>query len=352
MSIYIDKKFLNQISPMLGKFKWKKENLANCRCPICGDSQKNPNKCRGFFFEKGSDYFFKCHNCGASHTLYKFLEIVAPAVCKEYQMERYRSGQNGKSNYKKVDEKELFTRFKKPEFKKPTQLIGDLVAVKDLPDNHFCREFVEFRHIPKKFWSILYFTADFGKFCREFDPTVTAPTGAEPRLIIPIFNKEGDMVGAQGRSLNFKDEYNARTTAKYITVKADKSIEKLWYGMWRADPKKTVYVVEGPIDSLFIPNTIAMVGAGAMDNIHDRFKDSDMVFALDNEPRNVQIIKYMEKLIAMGRTVCFWPDSLKSYKDINDMIADMSASKIKKIIDKNSYSGLEAQLALKAWRKV
>ena len=95
-----------------------------------------------------------------------------------------------------------------------------------------------------------------------------------------------------------------------------------------------------------------MVGAGAMDNIHPRFADSKMVFALDNEPRNVQIIKYMEKLIEMGRTVCFWPDSLKAYKDINDMISDMSASKIKKIIDKNSYSGLEAQLALKAWRKV
>ena len=352
MSIYIDKKFLNQISPLLGKFKWKKDNLANCRCPICGDSKKNPNKCRGFFFQKGSDYFYKCHNCGASHSLYKFLEIVAPAVCKEYQMERYRSGQNGHSNYKKVEEKELFTRFKKPEFKKPEQLIGDLVAVKDLPDNHFCRQFVEFRHIPKKFWSILYFTEDFGKFCREFDPTVTAPTGAEPRLIIPIFNKKGDMVGAQGRSLNFKDEYNARTTAKYITVKADKSIEKLWYGMWRADPKKTVYVVEGPIDSLFIPNTIAMVGAGAMDNIHERFKDSDMVFALDNEPRNPQIIRYMEKLIEMGRTVCFWPDSMKQYKDINDMVADMSPSKIKKIIDKNSYSGLEAQLALKSFRRI
>ena len=142
MSVYIDKKFLNQISPVLEKFKWKKDNLANCRCPICGDSKKNPNKCRGFFFQKGSDYFYKCHNCGASHTLYKFLEIVAPAVCKEYQLERYRSGQNGKSNYKKVDEKELFTKFKKPEFKRPDQLIGDLVAVKDLPDNHFCRQFV------------------------------------------------------------------------------------------------------------------------------------------------------------------------------------------------------------------
>ena len=95
-----------------------------------------------------------------------------------------------------------------------------------------------------------------------------------------------------------------------------------------------------------------MVGAGAMDNIHPRFTDSKMVFALDNEPRNVQIIKYMEKLIEMGRTVCFWPDSLKAYKDINDMISDMSPSKIKKIIDKNSHSGLEAQLALKAWKKV
>ena len=69
-------------------------------------------------------------------------------------------------------------------------------------------------------------------------------------------------------------------------------------------------VVEGPIDSLFIPNSIAMVGSGAIDNIHDRFRDSDVVYVLDNEPRNTQIAKYNEKLIKMGKQVCIWPSEM------------------------------------------
>lgn len=51
MSLFIDKKFINIVSPQLDKFVWKKDNLANCRCPICGDSTTNKNKARGYFLQ-------------------------------------------------------------------------------------------------------------------------------------------------------------------------------------------------------------------------------------------------------------------------------------------------------------
>jgi hypothetical protein len=44
MSSYIDKKYINMVSPLLEKFKWKKDNLANCRCPLCGDSDRSKIK--------------------------------------------------------------------------------------------------------------------------------------------------------------------------------------------------------------------------------------------------------------------------------------------------------------------
>lgn len=90
-------------------------------------------------------------------------------------------------------------------------------------------------------------------------------------------------------------------------MKADKSIDRLWYGLWRVDPKKKVYVVEGPIDSLFIPNTIAMVGAGAIENLHDRLIGTEVVYVLDNEPRNKQIVNYMDRLINKGCKICICP---------------------------------------------
>ena len=44
----IDVKYINLISSRLSKFKRVKPNLYNFRCPICGDSQKNKNKTRGY----------------------------------------------------------------------------------------------------------------------------------------------------------------------------------------------------------------------------------------------------------------------------------------------------------------
>ena len=50
MSLYVDQKYLNLISNKLPLFKKKKDSTYNCRCIICGDSQKKKNKARGYFF--------------------------------------------------------------------------------------------------------------------------------------------------------------------------------------------------------------------------------------------------------------------------------------------------------------
>jgi hypothetical protein len=121
--------------------------------------------------------------------------------------------------------------------------------------------------------------------------------------------------------------------------------------MWRANPKKRVYVVEGPLDSLFVDNTVAMVGAASLEHEPARFANSDMVYVLDNEPRNPQIVKFNENLIEQGKTVCIWPNGIKD-KDINDMIYHMKPKQIKKIMDDNAVSGLEAKMRLNRWRKV
>ena len=350
MTTYIDKKFINLVSAQLDRFSWKKNDLANCRCPICGDSKKNKAKARGYFFQKGNDFFYKCHNCGAGHSLYRFLEMISPSLMKDYSMERWRSGENGKSNYIQPEESELLGIKSKPKFKPQSKLLENLSRIKDLDKDHPAYKFVKLRKIPEKYYDILYYTDDFGSFQTKLDPGAMA-LGAEERLVIPFFNNSGDVVAAQGRLLNLKSEFDARNTARYITVKADKSIDRLWYGMWRANPKRRVYVVEGPLDSLFIPNTIAMVGAGAIEKIHPRFDSSDVIYALDNEPRNKQIINYMERLIEKKCNVCIWPENVHQ-KDVNDMIYTRSYKEIKSMIDQNVYSGLEAKLKLMKWRKI
>lgn len=238
---------------------------------------------------------------------------------------------------------------KPPKIRNTNGLLDDLIALKDLPSNHPAAVFANQRIIPKQHWNILYYTDDFGSFMKKMDPDSTQ-VGAEPRLVIPFYNKHGDIVAAQGRAINHKDEANARKTIKYLTVKADKSIDRLWYGLWRCNPKKKVYVVEGPIDSLFLKNAVAMVGAGALRHIPKRIIDSDIVFVLDNEPRNKQIAMYNEKLIEMGMKVCIWSPSTKE-KDINDMAYRKSTRDIQKEIDSRTFQGLEAKVKLMEWRR-
>ena len=353
MSTYIDRKYINLISNQLERFAWKSDKLANCRCPICGDSQKNKSKARGYFYQKGNDFFYKCHNCGAGHSLYRFLEAVSPSLMKEYSFERWKNGENGQSNYIKPKEENMFGLFEKPKFEPKCDLLKPLLCAKDAPANHVIRQFLEARKIPSKHFDILYYTENFREYMKLVDPTLESKDLGmpEPRLVIPFFNKKNQVVAVQGRSLLPSDQIKARQTVRYITVKSDKSIDRLWYGLWRANPKKKVYVVEGPLDSLFVPNTVAMVGAGAIDNIPSKFEKTEMVYVLDNEPRNPQIVSYNQQLIDKGFSVCIWPNHIRE-KDINDMIYTMSINKIKKIIDDNTCSGVQAQLRLNDWKRV
>lgn len=345
MSIIIDRQFIDIASRNLRNFKWKKEGLANCSCPICGDSQKDKKKARGYFYSKHGRFFYKCHNCDYWANLTDFLKAINPSLYKEYCIQLWKGGMTLDNFKKKKDEgEEIMLKFKKPKFDK---MLKGCKCLKDLPKDHPAVQFADLRIIPKQHWDKLYFTENFGDLAAHLDSEQKL-FRYDPRLVIPFYNKKGEVVAVQGRALSMKAENEARKTVKYITVKADKSIERLWYGMWRANPKKRVYVVEGPIDSLFLSNAVAMVGAGAVENIPARFVDSDMVFVLDNEPRNKQIVKYNEKLIAAGKKVCIWPKGMIE-KDINDMAYNMSVRDIQKVIDTNTFGGLEASLRLKEW---
>ena len=133
MSVYIDRNFLLQVSPKLQRFSRKKDDLYNFRCPLCGDSQKNKTKARGFVFRKKNDYFYMCHNCGASTSFYNFLKQVDPAMLQEYSMELYRNSANTNAP------EPTFSEFKsQPVFRKKP----DLPTIASLPDEHFAKQYV------------------------------------------------------------------------------------------------------------------------------------------------------------------------------------------------------------------
>ena len=133
---------------------------------------------------------------------------------------------------------------------------------------------------------------------------------------------------------------------KYITIVLDSQKEKI-YGLNRIDWKKTVYVVEGPIDSLFLDNCIAT----AQSDLRLKNRKDNIVLVPDNEPRNEQIVKQIENFIDNNYSVVLWPESVKE-KDINEMIiSGKTKSDIQHLIEQNTFNGISAKLKFTNWRK-
>jgi hypothetical protein len=164
--------------------------------------------------------------------------------------------------------------------------------------------------------------------------------GDHPRVVIPFFARDGKFFAFQGRAFG-------KERPKYITIKFNEMRPKI-YGLDRVDLNKPIMITEGPIDSLFLDNAIAMAGADAVVNLQQ--KQCTMIF--DNEPRNEQIIDRMKKAVDKKFNLVVWPKLLK-YKDINDMIiAGKTSAKIQTIISNNTYCGLEALQQINDWKKV
>ena len=337
MSIFIDRSFLLRISPRLQKFAQKKEDLYNFRCPICGDSQKNKSKARGYVFRKDNNYCYMCHNCGASMSFYNFLEKVDSNMIKEYALERYKHGDQTKSGYKAPKFEEFKTEA--PKFKKKI----DLPSIEELPQEHYARVYVKDRQIPREFWKELYYTPDFKQFIAKMGIEKDNLIDNDPRLVIPFYDFENDLTALQGRSLN-------DSKVRYITVKVTEQSNKI-YGLDRLDLTKDIYVVEGPIDSMFLPNCVATADSNLM-GVTNVFDKSKVVLVYDNEPRNKEICKQMETAIDDHYRVVIWPESIDC-KDVNDMVLDeYSPEEIHFIVDKNTHVNLRAKMEFINWKKV
>ena len=341
---FLEVKYINMVSPRLTRFGWKKINsLATCRCPICGDSKKNRTKTRFYFYEKKGGFFVKCHNCDYGTTLARFLEQFDRGLYDQFIMEKYRSGLEGR-NEPKPDFK-----FEQPVFNagsdRPSKGATDigLPTVDSLPQDHIAVEFVRSRLIPRDKWAVLHYAENFGEWAKTIDPE--KELADEPRLVIPII-RGGKVIGANCRALDSKNGRNIR----YITLRKEKDEDRLWFGLDRVKSDEPVVVVEGPLDSLFLTNAVAMSGLGKC-AILPKELGSDPIFALDNEPRNKELVKTMNDLISMGRTVCFWPNKIVQ-KDINDMVlAGMTPKQVQETILQNSFKGPAAKLKMMTWKR-
>lgn len=260
-------------------------------CPFCSSKE-------AFKYKEGKEWMFLCHDCQ------RLMSFNKTGIKDEPNISN-----NSNINY--------------------NSLLKLCTRCTDLEPTHKFRRYCEHRKIPL---DRVYFTDRFD----ELSNYAGTPVQDKERLILPFFDEEGVLFGMQGRSLD-KDQI------RYITIMFDKDKPKL-FGLERIDMTKPVVIVEGPIDSFFVNNALAMAGSDGLDNKYG----PTSIICFDNEPRSNEIVSKMRKSLESGYETVIWPDSIRQ-KDINDMV--LANLNVNDIIHKNKYSGIAGLLKLNVWKR-
>ena len=351
--LWLERKYLSMVMANLDRSKWVNENTLNHRCPYCGDSQKNVYKSRGYHFVKEQSFIYKCQNCGKTTSSVNFLKENFPQIHREY-LKEYLSEQGHKPKRKMPSsDKFKFTPradiLNKNGSQTEPKLSGldknnSLRAIAfPVVEKAEARQYLIDRKVPEYAMKDLWFVPQAQTLHLLSSKYADRVLGNDPRIVLPFYNENGELVGVSGRAIN-------DSPLRYLTMRFRDDIP-LIFNFNNVDRTKTIYVTEGPIDSLFLPNGIAVAGSD-FKKIPEDIKDN-AILIYDNEPRNKQIIKKMEEVIDLGYRVCIWNDKrITEYKDINDMImSGLSESEVAEIINRNTVYGLSAKLQLMEYKK-
>lgn len=345
---YLEKQYARMLSSRLSQFVVKSEHpfVANFRCPICGDSERNKFKKRGFILEGNNGLKFMCHNCGESMSFASYMKRYDNDLFRQYYVELLKLRAGGDEQFGGTagdipDERPAQVD------KSTTDYQNGLVRLDQISPDADVRRYVESRKIPESKIQRIYYAERFyqyinshieNKFSHDLESKYD-----HPRLILPMADAEGKWFGVIARAVDSKQQL------RYITIKFDPKAKKV-YGLNYLDRSQFCFVLEGALDSLFIPNALAL---GGMDgSVEGVFTDhSQYAIALDNQPRNRDVISRYDKYLSQGAQVVIWPDYIKS-KDINQMILDgIPADRILDTMKSRVFKGLIGQIELKKWKR-
>jgi hypothetical protein len=342
---WLDQKYVGLMSNQFDLFKKKGDALYNLRCPECGDSQKNKYKARGYLYSKSNKWFYKCHNCGYSVSLSNFMKKHSPILYKEYALERLSEGVSKGTLMDFTDPVEADEAIDKQEPVRGLWPLKKIKKISQLQWDHSAKVYIQSRQIPNPYHTNLYYTPNFAEWVNTMLPDKLNPKNKEKRIIIPLISKDNNLVGFQGRLVRGDGQ-------RYITIILNERAPRV-YGLDKANLGKHLYCFEGPFDSMFIPNSIAVCGSDMVQGLQRVDVDrSKVTLVFDNERRNPQIIKKIENAIDSGYNICLWPGNIEQ-KDVNEMVlSGKSLADIKLIIDSNTYNGLSAKMALSTFKRI
>lgn len=332
MSQWLDEKYINLIGIQLSRFHKQSNNIWSFRCPLCGDSQKNRNKTRGYFFLYKQKFFFKCHNCNEGMSLKRFIREQSPELYREYLLDVVKDERPASVD---VVTKQIITST-------PTSPMS-LPSIWSLGKGHVGFDYCEQRQLSRIAMEHLFFTDEWTSWIRDLGWAYKMPEDYAPRLVLPWFDRNGSLLGAQMRRIDVSGK-----DGRYVTFKRDDDVDKI-YGLDRVNFHETIYIVEGPIDSWFLPNAVASMDSDLYRIKEKYFPHHHAVLVWDNEPRNKEVVRHIQHAVKQHVPVVIWPNHIEQ-KDLNDMAkANIDCQQI---VKDYTFEGLHASLEFTRWNRL
>jgi hypothetical protein len=217
--------------------------------------------------------------------------------------------------------------------------------------NDVVLDYARRRKIPEKFYpslhanmSVLNITSQIEKYnSLKFDP--------KPVLIIPFYNKDRNYSHICCRAIDNDASF------RYYVFEVNQDHPSLW-GLEFINWSEQVYIFEGPIDAMCLPNSLAIggsVGTGTLDYINSHINNTkDVCFVYDNEIfKNKQIYKQVKSRIQQGYSVVIY-DRYFDGKDTNEVVANerMTLNELIAYYKSRTFAGLSATLELAHQSKI
>lgn len=339
--IWRDEKYLRLLSPQLERFSQKQPHTFQFRCPLCGDSERMKSKARGYIFPKNTVLMFKCHNCGEALPFAALLRRMSRYLYDQYILEGLRDQREP------AYEPDVTTAPPRDSFRP-----GELPSLADCQSRQSpcypVYAFAKNRQIPEAAMSRLFATMNARTWMTPLagEDKAKALIDNAPYLVIPLTLPDGTWYGAQMRLLTRKE---------YLTFRWEQEPLKV-FGLDAWDNTRLTYLLEGPLDTLFIDNAIAGCGSDLLGTMRvmreHKLCDASLphVYVWDNEPRNREVVHHVEQAIVSRVPVVIWPKGFP--KDINDAVREgHTVSNILQVMKSRTFVGLRAELEFQQWKR-
>jgi hypothetical protein len=313
----------------------KSNNSYEAGCPICREGNSWNKKRRLYYLPESG--VMCCHNCGwYSNTMKWVLEV---------------SG----LTYNEIVNEIKANEFNVIDISTETVSVSSF-EVESLPKdsiNLLSKQQVDYYHDNKIVQQAVQYIKS-----RKLDTAVNAPPAIylsltdsvhKNRVCLPSYDTNNKVVYYQTRSFLENDD-----RPKYLSkINSPKNV----YGIENVtDIHKYIYLFEGPIDSFFIENGVAIYGIQENStqslteyqrDILSKYYYMNTVWVLDNQHIDTASREKTKLLLDRGENVFIWPRSLSKFKDFNEMCMKYNLDEIDhKFIESRTFSGSDAKMQL------